>query len=398
MIRTLTTVIFVAIAASAHGASQQAQALAKRLLIVDTHIDVPYRLEGHYEDVTERTERGDFDYPRALSGGLDIPFMSIYIPAKYEQEGGGSALADRLIDRVEAMVGRAPNKFAIPHSVAQARQQAGAGLISLAMGMENGTPLQGDLDNLAYFHGRGIRYITLTHSKSNHICDSSYDKNKHWKGLSPFGRELLPAMNNIGMMIDVSHVSDDAFYQVMELTKTPVIASHSNARKFTPGMERNMSDAMIKTLASAGGVIQINFGSGFLSAEAMAWDARFRPLITALMTDKALSYASPEVQEFTANYHAENPYPFATVETVLDQFDYVVGLAGVEAVGIGSDYDGVGNTLPVGLKDVAAYPNLIEGLLVRGYSEADIEKILGGNLLRVWSAVEAYASAHQGGV
>jgi membrane dipeptidase len=280
MIKTLTAVIILVNSLSAHAASQKAQELAQRMLIVDTHIDVPYRLEEHYEDVTRHTQKGDFDYPRARSGGLDIPFMSIYIPAKYEQDGGGKALADRLIDRVEAMVGRAPNKFAIPHSVAQAQQQAGAGLIALAMGMENGTPLQGDLGNLGYFHQRGIRYITLTHSKSNHICDSSYDKNKHWQGLSPFGRELVPAMNNIGMMIDVSHVSDDAFYQVMELTKTPVIASHSNARKFTPGMERNMSDDMIKALASGGGVIQINFGSYFLSAEAMRWDAAFSPLQT----------------------------------------------------------------------------------------------------------------------
>jgi membrane dipeptidase len=397
MFRILSGILILAFSACSCAtpdrvASERAQELAQSLLIVDTHIDVPYRLEGNYADVTRATSGGDFDYPRARSGGLNIPFMSIYIPASYEDDGGSVALADRLIDRVEAMVGRAPGKFAIPYSVQQARAQAERGLISLAMGMENGTPLEGKLENLAYFHGRGIRYITLTHSRSNHISDSSYDKTKRWKGLSPFGRELVPAMNAIGMMIDVSHLSDDAFYQVIELSKAPVIASHSSARVFTPGMERNMGDDMIKALAAAGGVVQINFGSGFISADALAWDNTFRPLVTSFITEKKLSYSSPEVLDFIREYRRKNPYPFASLDDVLDHFDHVVALSGVDYVGIGSDYDGVGDSLPVGLKDVAAYPALIDGLLTRGYSESDIKKILGGNLLRVWSAVEDYAA------
>ena len=371
MFRNLSGLLMLALcapgwAASSGSASDRAQEMAQRLLIVDSHIDVPYRLEGRYADVTHATKGGDFDYPRARSGGLNIPFMSIYVPASYEDDGGGIALADRLIDRVEAMVGRAPDKFAIPYSVQQARAQAERGLISLAMGMENGTPLEGNLENLAYFHGRGIRYITLAHYKSNHISDSSSDKNKHWKGLSPFGRELVPAMNGIGMMIDVSHLSDDAFYQVVELSKAPVIASHSSARVFTPGMERNMSDDMIRALAAAGGVVQINFGSGFISADALAWDNTFRPLVTSLIAEKGLSYSSPEVREFILEYRRKNPYPYATLDDVLDHFDHVVALTGVDYVGIGSDYDGVGDSLPVDLKDVAAYPSLIDGLLGRG--------------------------------
>ena len=391
MYRSSFTVIMLLIAASVQAATPQAERLAQQLLIVDTHIDVPYRLEAQYDDVTQATEKGDFDYPRARAGGLNIPFMSIYIPASYEESGGGIPMADRLIDRVEAMVGRAPDKFAIPRSVAEARQQAADGKISLAMGMENGTPLEGDLDNLAYFHGRGIRYITLTHSKSNHISDSSYDKNKHWKGLSPFGRELVPAMNAIGVMIDISHVSDAAFYQVMELSKAPVIASHSSARRFTPGMERNMSDDMIRVLAGGGGVIQINFGSSFITEEAMRWNDSFKPEFEKFVGEKKLSRNSPEAKDFVRQYRVAQPYPFASLDAVLDHFDHVVALAGVDSVGIGSDYDGVGDTLPVGLKDVAAYPGLIDGLLKRGYRAADIEKILGGNLLRVWAAVEDHA-------
>jgi membrane dipeptidase len=391
MLKRVFVLVLAAVAVSSYAASQRAEQLAQRFLIVDTHIDVPIRLEGRYEDVTRATSNGDFDYPRARAGGLNIPFMSIYVPSSYEADGGGVAMADRLIDRVEALVGRAPDKFAIPHGMEEARAQAGAGLISLAMGMENGTPLEGKLENLEYFHGRGIRYITLTHFRSNHISDSSSDKNKHWKGLSPFGRQLVPAMNDIGMMIDVSHISDDAFYQVMELSKTPVIASHSSARKFTPGIERNMDDDMIRLLGARGGVIQINFGSDFLTAQAKQWSDVFRPVFITFMAEKKMPYYSPEVQAFSRDYRAENPYPYASVDVVMDHIDHVVDIAGVESVGIGSDYDGVGDSLPVGLKDVAAYPNLVDRLLARGYSDADIEKILGGNLLRVWAAVEAYA-------
>ena len=272
---------------------------------MDTHIDVPNRLETDYEDVTRATQRGDFDYPRASGGGLNVPFMSIYIPASYEEEGGGTEMADRLIDRVEAMVGRAPERFAIPHSVADARRQAAEGRISLAMGMENGTPLAGDLQRLAYFHGRGIRYITLAHSKSNHISDSSYDDNKHWKGLSPFGRQLIPAMNDIGMIIDVSHVSDDAFYQIMELTRVPVLASHSSARHFTPGWERNMSDDMIRRLAEGGGVIGINFGSGFLSQAARDWSDELRRVAEGFRVEHKLDEHSPELAHFVSAWRKE---------------------------------------------------------------------------------------------
>ncbi|MBT8132247.1 MAG: dipeptidase [Gammaproteobacteria bacterium] len=372
----------------------QAQELAQRMMIVDTHIDVPYRLEEEYEDIWNATEKGDFDYPRAVRGGLNVPFMSIYIPASYERDGGARELADSLIDMMEQIAHRAADKFGIATSTSQAAELFNQGRIALAMGIENGAPIEGDLDNLKHFHQRGIRYITLTHSKANHICDSSYDDERIWNGLSPFGRQLVQAMNNIGVMVDISHVSDEAFYDVLSISSTPVIASHSSVRKFTPDWERNMDDDMIRALADNGGVIQINFGSTFINKKAHAWSMERAKLRKAYLAENGLESDSDEATAFNENYLKKNPYPFADLDDVLDNIDHVVELVGVDYVGIGSDYDGVGDSLPVGLKDVSTYPNLVAGLLDRDYSEDDIEKILSGNLLRVWREVENYAATH----
>ncbi|GAA0813156.1 dipeptidase [Colwellia asteriadis] len=374
--------------------AQQANEIAKKYIIADTHIDVPYRLESQFEDVSEHTPHGDFDYPRAVAGGLNAAFMSIYIPATLEKTGGSKALADNLITMVEDIVKAAPNKFALAYSSDDLSKNFANGLISLPMGMENGSAIEGDLANLKHFYDRGIRYITLTHSKANHISDSSYDIERPAKGLTDFGKELVQAMNNIGVMVDVSHISDEAFYQVMEVSKAPVIASHSSARHFTPGFERNMSDDMIKLLAENGGVIQINFGSSFISQASIDKRNIHKAAVKAFALEHGLDEKSEQVKEFSKAYLAKNPYLYASLEQVLDHFDHVVKLVGIDYVGIGSDYDGVGDSLPTNLKDVASYPNLIEGLLKRGYSEADIVKILSGNLMRVWQEVEAYAAEH----
>lgn len=364
---------------------QQAQQLAQQLLIVDTHIDVPYRLQDKWEDVSVSAPGGEFDYPRAKAGGLNAPFMSVYIPSSLEKKGGGYLLANQLIDSMEALVGRAPDKFAMAYQSSDLARHFSQGKISLALGMENGTPIEGKLENLQHFYQRGIRYVTLAHSESNHISDSSYDLRRRWQGLSPFGKEVVAEMNRLGMMIDISHVSDQAFYQVIALSKTPVIASHSSLRAFVPGFERNMDDAMVKALAKNGGVIQINFGSSFVVSQANQWGLQLKAAFAA-------APKGTDEKSFRAAYLKQHPYPFANVETVLDHIDYVVKLVGIDYVGIGSDYDGVGDSLPEGLKDVSTYPNLIAGLLRRGYSEADIEKIMSGNLLRVWRAVEAHAA------
>ena len=374
-------------------ASDKAHALAKKYLITDTHIDVPYRLEHKYEDISLATESGDFDYPRAIKGGLDAPFMSIYIPAALQEKGGSKELADKLIDMVETITKKSPIKYALAYTTAQMEKNFSEGIISLPMGMENGSPIEGKLENLTHFYNRGIRYITLTHSKANHISDSSYDENRPAKGLTDFGKTLVTEMNDIGIMVDVSHISDDAFFQVMEISKAPVIASHSSARHFTPSFERNMSDEMIKLLAENGGIIQINFGSTFISQKSIENYNAFKIARSAYMKINSVEQSSDEVKEFTKNYRAKLPFEYATTSNVLDHFDHVVKLTSIDHVGIGSDYDGVGDSLPIGLKDVSSYPNLIQGLLDRGYSEQDIEKVLSGNLIRVWKQVEAYAAS-----
>jgi membrane dipeptidase len=369
-----------------------AERLASENIIIDTHVDVPYRLNKRPADISNATEDGDFDYPRAVAGGLNAPFMSIYTPAELEKDGGSRELAESLITMVEGIVENAPDKFAIARSVADVREHFSAGLISLPMGMENGSPIEGNLENLKYFFDRGIRYITLTHGLSNHISDSSYDDNHQWNGLSEFGVEVVKEMNRLGIMVDISHVSDDAFWQTIEISEAPVIASHSSARHFTPGFERNMSDEMIMALAKNGGVIQINFGSTFVSQTSRDYsDAR--TAAGKLYIDEHPEIGMSELYTTYPEIYAEEhgPLPYASLDDVLDHFDHVVNLVGVDHVGIGSDYDGVGDSLPTGLKDVSSYPTLIEGLLKRGYSEADIRKILGENLLRVWQVVEDQA-------
>ena len=264
------------------------------------------------------------------------------------------------------------------------------------MGMQNGTPIDGTLENLAFFRNRGISYITLAHSLSNHISDSSYDEQRPWKGLSPFGRDVVAEMNHQGIMVDISHVSDEAFYQVLELSRTPVIASHSSARHFTPGWERNMSDDMIQALAANGGVIMINFGSSFLTEEAMRWFENMKTAREKYLAQNGFDEHGQEAEHFQKTYREDHPYPFAGLDDVLAHFNHVINLVGVAHVGIGSDFDGVGDSLPEGLKDVSQYPQLVGKLQAAGYSTTDIEGILGGNLLRVWRDVEKFAASAKG--
>lgn len=371
---------------------EEAKQLAQKFILVDTHVDLPYRLqiknfrlERQYINIPVSSTEGDFDYERAKKGGLDAPFMSIYIPSiRQLQPDKGKSLADSLINMVEYITTQLPDKFALAGSPAEVQANTLAGKISLPLGMENGAPIGNELENVQYFFKRGIRYITLTHGKDNQICDSSYDTLNTWKGLSPFGEKVVAEMNRVGIMVDISHVSDSTFYDVLKVTKAPLIASHSSCRHFTPGFQRNMSDDMIRALGKNGGVIQINFGASFLDSTARV-NAKLLDSLEVILAAKNLtsrdSAAQPIIDQF-AKRHADL---YADVERVADHVDRVVQLAGIDHVGIGSDYDGVGDALPVGLKDVSDYPNLIYVLLKRGYKSEDIEKICSGNVFRVWS-------------
>jgi membrane dipeptidase len=376
--------------------------LSQRFIITDGHVDIPYRLSRQrfgltrvMDDISQRTERGDFDYVRAKQGGLDAPFMSIYIPASYQDRPGASkAYADSLILIVEKLAADHPDKFALANTPAQVEANFGKGLISMPMGMENGAPIEDDLANVEYFFNRGIRYITLSHGKDNKICDSSYDNTRTWGGLSPFGEEVVKEMNRLGIMVDVSHISDDAFFDVMKLTKAPVIASHSSCRAFTPGFERNMSDDMIKELAKNGGVIQINFGSGFLDSVYIRRRDELRNIRLDYASQNNVAPNDSLVTAYMNQYIKDNPN-YSTVQVVADHIDHVKNLVGIDYVGLGSDFDGVGDSLPDGLKDVSEYPNLIFELLKRGYSEDEIEKICYKNVWRVWNKVIEVANSHQ---
>lgn len=387
----LFALIFTIVSCSSADYSRQAEEIAQETIIVDTHIDVPYRLKNNWADISQRTQNGDFDYPRAVEGGLNAAFMSIYIPARYQESGGATEVADSLIDMVNGIVEDHPDKFAIATSPEEIEAQFEDSLISFPLGMENGAPIGQNLENIKYFYDRGIRYITLTHAKDNQISDSSYDTTYIHGGLSEFGERVVQEMNRIGMIVDISHVSDSAFYDVMEVTRAPAVATHSSARHFTPGFERNMGDEMIKRLAQNGGVIMINFGSNFLDEASRESAEKLQTHINQWLEDNELSRSDSAAQAYIDEYWKEN-YNYSTVSRVADHIDHVVELVGIDHVGLGSDYDGVGDTLPIGLKDASSYPNLIAELLKRGFTRQEIEKICSGNIFRVWNQVSSVAN------
>ena len=336
-----------------------AQELAQEMVIIDTHLDTPIQLymqqdkNGFYEDITKKSSL-HFDFDRAVSGGLNVPFFVIFTPPSAEEKGTAFEMAKDLIKILEDIMNKNPGKFRLVKSPEEITNEKN--IMQVVYGMENGAPIESKLSNIKLFSDMGINYITLAHSKSNHISDSSYDENKNWGGLSPFGRKVVAEMNKQGVMIDISHVSDAAFYEVLKLTKTPVIASHSSLRHFVPGFERNVSDDMLRELAKNRGVIQICFGSEFIAEK------------------------------------KKYPNLVVTVKDVADHIDRVKELVGIDHVGIGSDYDGWRN-FPVGLEDTSTYPNLIRELLNRDYTKEEIEKVFGGNLLRVWREVKKFSKS-----
>ncbi|GAA4869554.1 dipeptidase [Luteimonas vadosa] len=385
----------IALPAVASDAPPAAVQLARDALIVDTHIDAPGQLMKKWADLGKAAPDREFDYPRARAGGLDVAFMSIYTSPRQDDDGSAWQVANTMIDAVQALAARHPDKFAILTSPGDVDRLREGGRVLLPMGMENGAPIGDDLANLRFFFDRGVRYITLAHSGNNRISDSSYALEKKWNGLSPFGREVVAEMNRLGIMVDVSHLSDPAVRQAVELSTVPVIASHSALRHFTPGFERNLSDELLEAIAARGGVVQIPFGNAFVNPVAAAdVQAYFRAEAEFNKRNAARKAAGQPLldeKKFDDDWDAAHPSPPTRIDAVLDQVDHAVKLVGVDHVGIGSDFDGVSGNLPDSLRTVADFPNFVAGLQARGYAEADIRKILGGNLLRVWAAIEAGA-------
>lgn len=264
-----------------------AQALADSFIIVDGHIDLPEVLQEKKfkagvdsPDTIVSTGKGEFDYVRAKKGGLDAPFMSIYIPVEYQKKkDNGKSLADSLINTVTWITQALPDKFALANSPAEIEANTKAGKISLPMGMENGAPIGNDLKNLKYFYDRGIRYITLSHNDDNQICGASRDLDNDKFGLTSYGRQVVAEMNRLGIIVDISHVDDSTFYQVVKLTKAPVMASHSSCRALSPTTMRDMTDDMLKKLGENDGVIMINFFTMFLDSTAVRYSNELSSLL-----------------------------------------------------------------------------------------------------------------------
>ena len=368
--------------------SHKAEKLSKENIIIDGHIDLPFRLYKKnllFEKniILNRETSGNFDIPKAIRGGLDSPFMSIYIPSEKNFDEAYD-LANNLIDLVDNIIKSNQKNLAHANGPTDVERNFIDNKISLPMGLENGSAIGSDINNIRYFFNRGIRYITLTHAKNNQICDSSYDKKRTWNGLSDFGVEAIKEMNKVGMMVDISHVSDKTFYDVLKISEKPLIATHSSPRKFTPGFERNMSDEMIKDLANNGGVIMMNFGSSFVNQKSNKIFSQIDKRVR-LYKIKNKIIDNLELEKYKNNLINEMN-PFASLEDVVESIDHVYQLVGVDHIGFGSDFDGLGNSLPKGLKDVSMYPNIIEKLLKKNFSEKDIKKICSENLFRVWNA------------
>ncbi len=362
-------------------------------IVLDTHIDVTMRIFHENFDIGHRHSDGHFDLPRAREGGLDGLFFSIFVPNRMDDQHPAH-YALELIDAVYQAVQQYPDQIEMAFTSADIRRIHREGKIAALMGMENGSPIEHSLGLLRDFYRLGVRYITLTHSKPNDISDSATDTAR-WGGLSEFGKQVVREMNRLGMLVDVSHLSDAAIRDVLSISQTPVIASHSSVRALAHH-PRNLPDELIKGIARNGGVIQINFYSGYLSdAYNNAYQKakkELAPEIAALkekFADDENAYWRAYIKLFE-RYHI----PVPDVSVVVDHIDYIVKLVGIDHVGLGSDFDGV-SSLPKRLDDVSRIPLITYLMLQRGYSEADIRKVLGGNLLRVMEANERFSRKHK---
>jgi membrane dipeptidase len=303
-------------------------------------------------------------------GGLDAEFFAIYVDKKYAKEGGAARRALDMIDSVYEQARRHPESLEMAHTAADIRRIHRSGKISALMGIEGGHAIEDSLSALRQFYKLGVRYMTLTHTNTNNWADSAggigNPAEKRHGGLSDFGKEVVREMNRLGMMVDISHVGDETFFDCIETSRAPLIASHSSCRALT-NVPRNMTDEMLKALQKKGGVVMINFYNGFINTE-YAKPGAPAPAVTSKI---------------------------ATMEMLMAHFEHAIKVAGIDHVGIGSDFDGVDGLLPPGMEDVSKLPAITYELLRRGYSEADVKKVLGENLLRVMGEVEAVAKKLQ---
>ncbi len=377
---------------SASDISPKARELHFRSLVVDTHDDTTQRLLDPHFDIAVRHTDGGIDIPRMREGNLDGIFFSIWIPGTVT---GPEAVRRALeqITAVRSMVEHNSSALALAVTADEVRRAHAGRKIAVLMGVEGGHMINSDLDNLRKFHALGVRYMTLTHSVNDEWADSSTDKPTH-DGLTDFGKQVVREMNRLGMMVDISHVADKTFYDALAVSEAPLIASHSSCRALC-NAPRNMTDDMIKALAAKGGVIQINYHVGFLSQE-------FRDAENSHVgMDKEIEAESKkrcgeneacqliELEKIVREMMAQGKLPRVEWTKIIDHIDHAVKLVGADHVGLGSDFDGA--VMPFGMEDASHLPQITDALLNKGYSESDIQKILGGNTLRLMEQVEATA-------
>jgi membrane dipeptidase len=351
---------------------ERAMKLHREAIVIDTHNDITSAItdDGFDMGAKDTSGKNQTDIPRMKEGGLDADFFAIYVAAKYAKEGGAARRALDMIDGVYEQARRHPESLEMAFTSDDIRRIHKTGKTASLMGIEGGHAIEDSLSALRQFYRLGVRYMTLTHTNTNNWADSAGGINnpaeKRHGGLSDFGREVVREMNRLGMMVDVSHVADDTFQDVIETTQAPVIASHSSCRALT-NVPRNLTDDMLKALAQNRGVVMINFYNGFINTE----------------------YARPGAPA------PAKPPNAATMEMLIQHFEHAIKVAGIDHVGIGSDFDGVDGMLPGGMEDVSKLPAITYELLKRGYSDADVKKVLGGNMLRVMAEVEEAARKSQ---
>ena len=355
------------------------------MFLLDSHCDTPSQIL-RLRDLALDNDHSHVDFPKLVRGGVDGVFFALYVPA-FMPEGEAYVYSHKLLDAVRRCVDANPGKAALTFSHEQAVSNKASGLFSVFLGLENGSAIGCSKERVGEYHEAGVRYVTLCHSRDNQLCDSCASASGRWGGLSPVGKEIVKEMNRVGMMVDVSHISDDSFYDVLDCSEMPVAATHSCCRALADH-PRNMTDDMMRALASNGGVIQINFYPLFL-------DSGFSATLAA---SGIMSYGEKIEDEFIkdpSDPHKRQAWNKVQDELmslvrpsykrIADHIDHAVEIAGIDHVGLGSDFDGIEVT-PSGLDDISFMPVLLNELSERGYSAADIVKIAGGNFFRVMDA------------
>lgn len=369
-------------------AEKTAEKVLLQAIIIDTHADTPQMMLDEGYDLAQPDSPFMVSIPKMRQGHLGAEFFSIWVDVDWPKKDLIHRALD-LIDAVYEQVGRHSDVLGMATTADDIVRLHLQGKFAILMGVEGGHIIQDDLRALDIYYRLGVRYMTLTHTANTGWADSSGDKPK-WNGLTDFGKQVVERMNRMGMMVDISHVSDKTFYDTLAVTKAPVIASHSSCRALCD-VPRNMTDDMIRALAKNGGVMDINFYPGFLSPD---FDAAYKKVSPQIHADESAAekqYANDpkrlaqELRDISARYATRLPTPSYT--TIADQIDHAVQVGGIDHVGLGSDFDGI-DAAPKGMEDVSKLPDLVRELARRGYSEQDLKKILGGNLLRVMRQVE----------